>query len=232
MISISFLVPIYNKQGTILETIQMITMAAKNCGADFEIIAIDDGSTDQSWEIINSVANNFDFIRTSRNTKNIGFARTYLKAAQLARKKFVMYISADNDIPQESIEILINATRQCDAVIQIPARTEKRTYWRSMLSQFYTYLLNKINLLHVGYYNGLNIYPTSFINSMDLKNKSFAFQAEITRQASRSLTFKQVPVRVFHNDSASNAITVRNIFGVLSYLFFLIGERCFGSSKG
>ncbi|MCC6453638.1 MAG: glycosyltransferase family 2 protein [Caldilineaceae bacterium] len=64
--------------------------------SDFELIVVDDGSTDGTWEILERLAIQDGRIRLERNPKNCGIARTRNRGVELARGEFIAIMDADD----------------------------------------------------------------------------------------------------------------------------------------
>lgn len=90
---ISVVMPAYNSEKYISEAIESILNQSFK---DFEFIIIDDGSTDRTWEIIQSFANNDGRIIALRNEENINVARTRNKGILMARGKYIATMDADD----------------------------------------------------------------------------------------------------------------------------------------
>lgn len=69
-----------------------------------ELIVIDDGSTDNSWEIIQEFASKYPFIRAYKNGKNMGVVPTVDKALQLASGDYICGAAADDYVLPGFIE--------------------------------------------------------------------------------------------------------------------------------
>lgn len=99
---ISVVVPVYNEEESLPELTQWITRVCSGAGLDHEILLIDDGSTDGSWDIIKKLKKSND------NITGISFRRNYGKAAALhtgfreAGGEVVITMDADmQDSPDE-----------------------------------------------------------------------------------------------------------------------------------
>lgn len=99
---ISIVIPVYNEEESLPELQAWIVKAMENAGFSFEIIYIDDGSTDASWKVIDGLS------ATNENVKAIRFIRNYGKSAALdmgfsrATGEVVVTMDADlQDSPEE-----------------------------------------------------------------------------------------------------------------------------------
>jgi len=74
---VSLIIPVYNEEESLPELERWITRVCTENNISFEIIFIDDGSSDSSWKVIR------DFSQNNRNVRGIRFRRNYGKAAAL-----------------------------------------------------------------------------------------------------------------------------------------------------
>lgn len=99
---ISVVVPLYNEEQSLPELTAWIDRVVRNHGLSYEIIFVDDGSSDGSWDVIGQLRQQFPAVRA------IGFARNYGKSAALfcgfeaAQGEVVFTMDADlQDSPDE-----------------------------------------------------------------------------------------------------------------------------------
>ena len=99
---ISVVVPLYNEEQSLPELTAWIDRVARDHGLSYEIIFVDDGSSDRSWDVIGQLRQQFPAVRA------IGFARNYGKSAALfcgfeaAQGEVVFTMDADlQDSPDE-----------------------------------------------------------------------------------------------------------------------------------
>ncbi len=105
-IDISIIVPSFNENESLPELTAWIAQVMEKEDADYEIIIVDDGSTDRSWETVKTLS------EANRNIKGIRFRRNYGKSAALfcgferARGEVVFTMDADlQDSPDELPEM-------------------------------------------------------------------------------------------------------------------------------
>ena len=105
-LDISVVVPLYNEEESLPELVAWIDRVAKDNRLSYEVIMIDDGSTDRSWEVVEKLAKQYDTVR------GIAFRRNYGKSAALycgfeaAQGEVVITMDADlQDSPDEIPEL-------------------------------------------------------------------------------------------------------------------------------
>ena len=113
MLQISILVPLYNEAESLPELTAWIDQVMKANSFSYELIFINDGSTDASWEVINSLSKEY------KPVKGICFSRNYGKSAALhegfskAEGEVVITMDADlQDSPDEIPELYRMVTEQ------------------------------------------------------------------------------------------------------------------------
>ncbi len=105
-LDISIVVPLYNEEESLPELVEWIDRVARKHGLSYEIIMVDDGSTDRSWAVVKELRTKYSTIR------GISFMRNYGKSAALycgfdmARGEVVFTMDADlQDSPDEIPEM-------------------------------------------------------------------------------------------------------------------------------
>ena len=99
---ISIVVPVFNEAESLESLIQEIDAVASSESLSVEIIVVDDGSRDGSWEVIAQAAQRDNRIRGIRFRKNFGKASALDAGFRLARGHFVMTLDGDlQDDPRE-----------------------------------------------------------------------------------------------------------------------------------
>jgi len=90
---VSVLMPAHNTDKYIGEAIESIL---KQTFKDFELIIIDDGSTDQTWKIIQEYARKDSRVIPLQNEKNLGISPTRNRLIALSKGKYIVWQDADD----------------------------------------------------------------------------------------------------------------------------------------
>ena len=106
---ISVLTTCYNREKYLAECIQSVLNSHFE---DFELIIVDDGSTDRSLEIARKFASSDSRIRVYRNAENLGDYPNRNKAASYAQGKYIKYVDADDLIYPWGLQILWDCMEQ------------------------------------------------------------------------------------------------------------------------
>lgn len=102
---ISVVIPLYNEESSLSELTDRIVSALEE--RSFEIIFIDDGSTDQSWETIRSISEKHSEVRGIRFRRNYGKSDAMQAGFLRARGRYVVTLDADlQDDPNEIPELI------------------------------------------------------------------------------------------------------------------------------
>jgi len=98
---ISVVVPVYNEEESLPELSEWISRVCTDAGYSYEIIFIDDGSSDSSWQVIKELSD--------KNTRGLSFRRNYGKAAALhmgfSEAQGDVVITMDGDLQDSPDEI-------------------------------------------------------------------------------------------------------------------------------
>jgi glycosyltransferase involved in cell wall biosynthesis len=99
---VSILIPVYNRFNLVGKTIES---AINQSYEEFEIIIVDNCSTDGTWELINDYANKDNRIRVFQNQKNIGPVRNWMRCIEEARGEYSKILFSDDLMSPNYLEV-------------------------------------------------------------------------------------------------------------------------------
>ncbi len=111
-IGLSVLMTSYNREQYIAEAIESVLASTYK---NFELLIVDDGSTDETVNIAQSYAAKDHRIKVYVNEKNLGDYRNRNQAAAYAKGEFIMYVDSDDKILADGFERCITAMQQFPA---------------------------------------------------------------------------------------------------------------------
>lgn len=228
-LDITIFVSCYNEEDFIDETLTTIIQAMEMVGKTYEIIVIDDGSTDKSVQLVK------DFIARHQssniilrvNLENKGLAQNFIDAAFIGRGKYYRLICGDNAEPIDTIVNVISMMGQADMIIPYYVSAEGKSLYRRSVSRMYTHLINLISGNKLNYYNGLQVHLRHNVMRWHPNTRGFGFQAGLVcLLLEKGFSYKQVPcITIEKRGGGGNALTLKNLRSVMHTMVSILMRR-------
>jgi NAD(P)-dependent dehydrogenase (short-subunit alcohol dehydrogenase family) len=215
--SISVFIPALNEEKNLEPTIARLIEALTVTVEDYEIIIIDDGSSDGTGAVADRLAAGNSAIRALHNARNMGLGYCFAQGYRESRKNFFVYIPGDNTWPYRSFVELFGNLGRADIITSYAINPDVRPLGRRVVSRLYTKVLNLLFARHLQYFNGLTIYPVEFLRRNPATTFGFGFQAEVLLRAlNLGLSYTEVGLPIdARTAGGSKAVTLTNILSVL-----------------
>ena len=225
-VTITFIVPALNEAAIIESVITQILEVVDGRFADYEMLLVNDGSTDDTGRIMDRLAASRDKIRVLHNASNISLGGSYQRGLKETRFEYVMLLCGDGGLPAKSLPAIFDQIGKADIVIPYMLNLrEIKTSLRYLLSRTYTGLLNLLFGFKLKYYNGLPVHRTELLRSIRITSMGFGFQGEILVKLLKSgCTYVEVGTLGSEHTRRSLALRPSNIFSVAKTVLHLIFE--------
>jgi len=116
MISISVFFPCYNEQENVERTVHDALAVLKKLDADFEIVVVDDGSSDDTARIADEIAGRDNRVRVVHHETNLGYGSALQSGFKAATKELVFYTDGDGQFDIGEMPPLLELMEQFDIV--------------------------------------------------------------------------------------------------------------------
>jgi len=142
--NISVVIPVYNSELILPELVKRLTKSLQDICSNFEILLINDGSRDGSWDSIQKITNENKQVSGVNLRRNYGQHNALLCGIRLAQYDVIVTMDDDLQHPPEEIHKLVQKLNEgYDVVYGIPAELVHST-WRNFSSRFTKRFLGKI----------------------------------------------------------------------------------------
>ena len=137
--AISAVMPAWNEEQGIVETVESLRAALAGCAEEFEIVLVDDGSTDATGRLMDGLAEKYSQVRVIHHSQCEGYGASLRDGFLAAKLRLVLQTDASGRFDFNEIPLLVARIDQADIVAGY--RTRRRDSWgRRLLSRGFRFL--------------------------------------------------------------------------------------------
>ena len=125
---ISLIMPAFNESAGIGEAIAEAHESLAGLGYEFEILVVDDGSSDETAAIVADLSATWPRVRLLAHSRNLGYGAALRTGFQAARYELVAFTDADRQFFLDDLEELVNLTD--DSQVVVGRRLDRKDSWR------------------------------------------------------------------------------------------------------
>jgi len=133
--SVSVVVPAYNSELSLPELVRRLEPVLKAAATDYELILVDDGSRDGTWQVIETLARDNKWVKGVHLMRNYGQHNAVLCGIRLALYDVIVTLDDDLQHPPEEIPKLLEKLSDDKDVVYGPPAQETHGLWRDLASQ-------------------------------------------------------------------------------------------------
>ncbi|MBW1743803.1 MAG: glycosyltransferase family 2 protein [Deltaproteobacteria bacterium] len=141
----SIVVPVYKSEKSLPELYERIDKTFEHIEGDYELILVEDGGGDGSWDVMKSIRQRSDKVKIVRLTRNFGQHNALMCGFSFASGKYVITMDDDLQNPPEEIPKLIDKINASDLDLVCGVPEKKQQSWiRNAGSSVFFWLLSRI----------------------------------------------------------------------------------------
>ncbi|MBI4641881.1 MAG: glycosyltransferase family 2 protein [Candidatus Tectomicrobia bacterium] len=130
---VSVVIPAYNEESSIGQTISEIVGTMDGSGIEYEIIVVDDGSTDNTYQVIKEIAGRNGKMKIVRHPENLGYGKAIVDGIKVSTYDIIGITDADGTYPVKKFPELLSYMDRYDMVV---GARQGREYWESSVKSF------------------------------------------------------------------------------------------------
>lgn len=213
--TLSILIPVYNEEGNISLLYEKLMTALKKAGRPYEVIFVDDGSSDGTMEIL------LDLREKNPNVKIVSFSRNFGQTAALSAgidvSKGDILIPMDGDLQTDPEDILLLLQKMEEGYDVVSGWRKDRKdpfLTRRLPSKIANKIISLIGGVHLHDYGcTLKAYKRDILKNVKLYGEMHRFIPIYARWIGARVS--EIPVRHFPRGSGSSKYGISRIFKVI-----------------
>ena len=228
-IYLTILIPAFNESKRLPETLKRVQeYCAVSFHESYEILVIDDGSTDQTDEMVRKMQTSNPNLKVHRYSENRGKGYALRTGMRLAAGRFILFMDADLSTPIEEMDHLLPVFQE-GAQVVIASRkragakiTRRQPLLRESMGKTFTWMSNKLLGLHFSDLTcGFKAFESATGKDLFALQKidGWAYDSEVLFLAvRRGYRVREVPVTWVHS-ADTRVRLLRDVFSSLKGLF-------------
>lgn len=174
-VSISLVMPGYNEADCVEEAIGRAIEGLESCTDTFEIIVVNDGSTDATGAIADTLAAQDARIRVLHNERNVNYGVSLKRGIEASRCEWILHNGMDLPLAPEDFEEFIPYFDRADVIVVRRTDCEAHSSWRKLTSWGNKCLLKALFRPRSRDLNFVQFYRASVVKKISLESTSPAF---------------------------------------------------------
>ena len=195
--SISVVLPVYNESGNISDTVvdSERFLSERTFLNAYEMIVVDDGSTDATPTILDSLCSRYSNLKALRHPRNLGYGAALISGIKEADSDWILLMDADGQFKIDTLSSMIPYI--CDYDILAGYRSNRTdSLYRIFLGQTYTKLaavLFRVNLIDINC--GFKLFRKDIVDVAAISSYGGVFYTDFfMKAAEQGCRVKQLPV--------------------------------------
>ena len=222
---LSVVIPVFNEADNIEPLVRKLTSVMQGIGKSYEIILVDDGSTDGSFDTMKRICGSFDNLRIIRFRKNFGQTSAFSAGFDHARGSIVVTMDADLQNDPEDIPLLLEKLGDGYDIVSGWRRNRHDSFFtRRLPSRIANYLISSLTGVPLHDYGcSLKAYRIEVLNNIRLYGEMHRFIPAVASWMGISvgeIEVRHAP-RVSGQSSYGIMRTVRVLLDLLTVKFLL-----------
>jgi glycosyltransferase involved in cell wall biosynthesis len=203
--NLSIVVPLYNEEESLSELVAWIAKVMYEKSLSYEILLIDDGSTDKSWHEVEMLAQEYGSVRGIKFRRNYGKSAALHSGFQAAEGDVIITMDADlQDSPDEIPGLFYMITKEDYDMVSGWKKKRYDPITKTIPSKFYNWTARKATGIKLHDFNcGLKAYKNEVVKSIEVYGEMHRYIPVLAKQAG----FTRIGERVVKHQARKYGVT-------------------------
>lgn len=223
---LSLILPVLDEEKIIQKVVEDIARILDKTIGVYEIILVENGSTDKSWEKVKELEKQNPKIRAIQTSK--GYGRAIIKGLTLAKGKFVSYMPSDGQIDIEVLPAMWADLKTGKFDIVKIRRTSRESAVRFARSIFFNFLARLLFAIDITDINGSpRIFERQKLRILELSYKDSFIDTEFAVKAHiLKWKIKELPMKNLDRVGGRSTVQLNTVFEfIVNLCVFRFGSR-------
>lgn len=194
--SLSLIIPAYNDETTVEKLLRDSEQLLSEVCQDYEIVVVNDGSRDETLDVLQGAASCNPRIRLINHEVNKGFGMTIRELYFAGTKELVFSLPGDYQYAPKELLKMAEGLSYADVIIGLRIKRNDPLR-RQLQSNIYNLLLRTIYGIKYKDVNSIKLFKRSILDKIELNSKTAFVDAELCIRAERA-GFKVVEIPIEH----------------------------------
>ena len=214
--SLSVFFPAYNEQDNIVKLTKTIVNVLEEIGNEYEVIIVNDGSSDNTGEVAEELARRYPRVRVIHHDKNRGYGAALKTGFTSAKNDYVFYTDGDGQFDVRELKKFVALIGLSDLVVGFRIR-KRYTLYRNIISFTYNLVLERLFYLQYRDVDcAFKLVPKSLIERIDIESLRFFVDAELLIKAQwLGYSVTEIGVNHYHRDAGLTTVKPSTIISTI-----------------
>ena len=214
---LTIVVPAWNEEQRLTATVLEVVAAARRHLRAFEIIIVNDGSTDRTRAVADALAARFPFVSVVHHPANLGVGAAYHTGLSLAANPYLTLVPGDHAFHDSGLHAVFALVGRVEMVVTYRANPRTRTPLRRLLSRLCTLGMRLVTGKPIRDAHSLYVFPVAQARQVR-RNSGYGYHIETLSTLLRGgVAYTEVPVRLNPRpDSSSKVMRLRVLIRLIA----------------
>ena len=221
--SLTVFFPCYNEEENVEALALDVDRVVAEITDDYEVVIVDDGSTDRTGEVAERIARERPRVRVVRHPRNLGYGAALRTGFTGARRELVLYMDGDCQFDIRDLRRLLPLMREGVDMVVGYREDRKDRPLRKFVSRVYNVIIRMVFGLRVRDIDcAFKLVRKSVFDTVDLRSERFLVDTELLVKAKRAgFTIVETPVTHLPRTRGTSSVSPSDVFRTLRELSHL-----------